>query len=333
MDAAGDRRAAQYLMLWLFKDANYPFMRWRRKAFVVSAVAILLTIGSIALRGGLRYSIDFTGGTLVQLEFDEPIETERLRAALSTMTSLTSSEVQRFGDPSDVVVRAQVPAGEEEEFGAQIEAHLRDAPELEGRSFSAVRTEAVGPKIGAELKNKAILAIIYALVLILIYIAIRFELKFGVAAVAATIHDIVLSIGAFSLADKEISLAVVAAFLTIVGYSLNDTIVVFDRIREDLRSMRRESYETVVNTAVNQTLSRTVITSGTTLMVVLFLFVLGGSVIHDFAFALLVGIVIGTYSSIFVGAPLLVEWTHRFEDRGTPNSSDKRRRAKEPARA
>lgn len=311
-------------MIWVFKNANYPFIGWRKIGFTISTILVLLTLGSIAVRGGLRYSIDFTGGILVQLDFEQPVEIQDLRDALSTMTGLESSEVQQFGDPSDVVIRAQVPAGEEDDFGRGIETHLRDSPALQGQNFAIVRMEAVGPKIGEELKQQAVLAIVYALVLILIYVAIRFELKFGVAAIVATVHDIILSIGVFSLANKEISLAVVAAFLTIVGYSLNDTIVVFDRIREDLRSMRRIPYDQVVNTAVNQTLSRTVITSGTTLVVVLFLYFLGGGVIHDFAFALIIGIVIGTYSSIFVGAPLLVEWTNRFEGGTKAKSGGKR---------
>lgn len=305
-------------MIWLFKNANYPFMRWRRAGFVLSAVLITATLAAIIARGGLRYSIDFTGGTLIQLQFQDELDTQVLRDALESMEGLTSSEVQRFGDPTDVVIRAQVPTGEEEDFGRRIEAHLREVLSGPAAEFTVVRTEAVGPKIGAELKTQAMRAILYALVLILFYIAVRFEWKFGIAAVAATVHDVILSIGAFALTDKEISLAVVAAFLTIVGYSLNDTIVVFDRVREDLRTMRKDTYESVVNTAVNQTLSRTVITSGTTLIVVLFLFLFGGGVIHDFAFALLVGILIGTYSSIFVGAPLLVEWKHRIEDRGAP---------------
>jgi preprotein translocase SecF subunit len=236
--------------------------------------------------------------------------------------------VQRFGDPTDVVIRAQVPEGEEELFGDRIEAHLREAPELAGRAFEVVRTEAVGPKIGEELKTQAMLAIVYALVLILIYVAIRFDLKFGVAAIVATLHDVVMSVGIFSLANKEISLAVVAAFLTIVGYSLNDTIVVFDRIREDLRGMRRESYATIVNTAVNQTLSRTIITSGTTLMVVVFLYFMGGSVIHDFAFALIIGIIIGTYSSIFIAAPIVVDWHRRFEEGRVPASGPGKKKAR-----
>lgn len=308
--------------IWLFKDAAFPFLAWRKWGMVVSVVLIAATFVSIAARGGLRYSIDFTGGTLVQLEFERPIETQVLREALRDLPGLESYEVQRFGDPSDVVVRAQVPAGEEEEFGPGIERHLQQ--KLPDRSFVQVRSEAVGPKIGEELKTQAILAILYALALILIYVAVRFDMKFGVAAIAATIHDIVLSVGAFSLLDKEISLAVVAAFLTIVGYSLNDTIVVFDRIREDLRSMRREPYVDVVNAAVNQTLSRTVITSGTTMLVVLFLYFMGGEVIHDFAFALLVGIVVGTYSSIFVGAPIVVEWHERI---------DEKKKAEKPVRA
>ncbi len=318
-------------MIWLFRNANYPFLKYRRWGYGLSIALTLATVASIAARGGLRYSIDFTGGTLVQLDFEEPIEPQILRSALAAMEGVRSSEVQRFGDPSDVVVRAQVPGGQEDEFGDRIQEHLRQAPELEGRPFSVVRTEAVGPKIGEELKRQAVMAILYALALILIYVAFRFDLKFGVAAIVATAHDIVLSVGVFSLTGKEISLAVVAAFLTIVGYSLNDTIVVFDRIREDLKAMRREPYEGVVNRAVNETLSRTVLTGGTTLIVLAFLFFMGGEVIHDFAFALIIGIVIGTYSSIFIGAPLVVDWKRRVDERGSAAAAKKRRKTRQPA--
>jgi preprotein translocase SecF subunit len=314
-------------MIWLFQHANYPFFRYKNLGYAISLGLTLLAVGAIAVRGGLRYSIDFTGGTLIQLKFDEPVESQVLRDALATVEGLSSSEVQRFGDPSDVVIRAQVPPGQEDVFGDRIEAHLRDAPELEGKDFQVVRTEAVGPKIGEELKSQALLAVLYALVLILVYVAIRFDLKFGVAAIAATVHDVIMSVGIFALADKEISLSVVAAFLTIVGYSLNDTIVVFDRIREDLRAMRRESYATVVNTAVNQTLSRTILTGGTTLLAVLFLYFIGGSVIHDFAFALIIGILIGTYSSVFIAAPLVVDWHRRFEEGRAPASKPGRAKA------
>lgn len=305
-------------MIWLFKDANYPFLRYKNWGYAISIGLTVLAVAVIAVRGGLQYSIDFTGGTLVQLKFEEPVESQVLRDALASVEGLSSSEVQRFGDPTDVVIRAYVPPGEEILFGDRIEAHLQQAPELAGKDFQVVRTEAVGPKIGEELKTQAVLAVLYALALILVYVAIRFDLKFGVAAIVATIHDVIMSVGIFALADKEISLAVVAAFLTIVGYSLNDTVVVFDRIRENLRSMRRESYAAVVNASVNQTLSRTIITGGATLIVVLLLFFIGGSVIHDFAFALLIGILIGTYSSIFIASPLVVDWHRLFEEGRTP---------------
>ena len=305
-------------MIWLFRNANYPFLRYKNWGYAISIGLTLLALAVVLVRGGLKYSIDFTGGTLVQLEFDQPVESQALREALADMEGLTSSEVQRFGEVNDFVVRAQVPPGQESDFRDRIESHLRGAPQLEGKEFRVVRTEAVGPKIGGELKGQAIRAILYAMALIMIYVAFRFDVKFGVAAIVALIHDIVMSVGIFALVDKEISLAVVAAFLTIVGYSLNDTIVVFDRIRENLRSMRRESYAEIVNKSVNQTLSRTIITGGATLIVLLFLFFLGGSVIHDFAFALLIGILIGTYSSIFIAAPLVLEWHLRFEEGRTP---------------
>jgi len=305
-------------MMWLFKDANYPFLRFKNWGYAISIGLTLLAVAVVVVRGGLKYSIDFTGGTLMQLEFDEPVESQALREALADMEELKSSEVQRFGDINDFVIRAQVPPGQENAFRDRIEAQLRGAPQLEGKNFRVVRAEAVGPKIGDELKGQALRAILYAMALIMIYVAFRFDFKFGLAAIIATFHDIVMWVGIFALVGKEISLAVVAAFLTIVGYSLNDTIVVFDRIRENLRSMRRESYAEVVNTSVNQTLSRTIITGGATLIVLLFLFFMGGSVIHDFAFALLIGILIGTYSSIFIAAPLVLEWHRRFEEGRAP---------------
>ncbi|MFN2382686.1 MAG: protein translocase subunit SecF [Gemmatimonadota bacterium] len=314
MDPAPAGAVGEHLTMRLLRGVNYPFIQQRRYGYAVSGFLILATLVSIVLHGGLRYSIDFTGGTLLQVHFEQPVEIQALREAVADMPGVASSEVQQFGEPTDAVIRVQVPPGQEEDFGDRIETHLRQAPQLGGQSLTVTRTEAVTPKIGDELKGQALRAMLYALGLILIYVAIRFDLKFGVAAILATVHDIILSVGLFSLTNKEISLAVVAAFLTIVGYSLNDTIVVFDRIREDLKSMRRESYEKIVNTAVNQTLSRTIITGGSTLLVLLALYFLGGVVIRDFSFALIIGIVIGTYSSIFVGAPLVVEW-HRYVEK------------------
>lgn len=298
---------AQHLTMFrLFHHTNFPFLRYRKFAYAFSLVFLVATIASIAIRGGLRYSIDFTGGTLVQLDFTQPVDMGTLRSALGGLEGLESVEVQHFGDPSDVVVRApKVPEGQEEALGDRIEAQLRQ--ELQGQEFTVVRSEAVTPKIGEELKRDALLAMLYAMGLILLYVTVRFGWKFGLGAIIATAHDLVFAIGAFSLTNKEISLAVVAAFLTIVGYSLNDTVVVFDRIREDMRSMRKSSYEEIVNAACNQTLSRTIITSGATLIVTLFLYFFGGEVIRDFAFALVIGIIIGSYSSIFVASAVVVD--------------------------
>jgi preprotein translocase SecF subunit len=301
-------------MFRIFHHTKIPFLRYRKFTYVFSVVVLIATLVSIVARGGLRYSIDFTGGTLVQLDFTQPITPEDLRASLSRMTGLESYEVQRFGDPTEFVVRAKVPTGQEEEFRNRIAAHLKR--DLRGVEFSVVRGEAVGPKIGEELKRQAVLAILYAMVLILGYVTLRFGWQFGVGAIIATAHDVVFAVGAFALPNKEISLAVVAAFLTIVGYSLNDTVVVFDRIREDLKTKRRSSYEEIVNMACNETLSRTVITSGATLVVILFLYFLGGEVIRDFAYALAVGVVIGSYSSFFVASALVVDGQRFLVGRG-----------------
>ena len=182
-------------MIWLFKDANYPFLRYKNWGYAISLGLTLLAVGVVVARGGLKYSIDFTGGTLVQLEFDQPVESQALRDALSDMEGLTDSEVQRFGDLNDFVVRVQVPPGQENVFRDRIESRLREAPQLEGKEFRVVRTEAVGPKIGSELKGQAVRAILYAMALIMIYVAFRFDLKFGVAAIIALFGDDLTMLG------------------------------------------------------------------------------------------------------------------------------------------
>jgi preprotein translocase subunit SecF len=197
-----------------------------------------------------------------------------------------------------------------EGLSAQINDAL--AKRFEGKTFEIRRTEMVGPKVGKDLRKKGINAIIFALIGILIYVSWRFKFRFAVGAVVALAHDVLITIGVFSLTNKEFSLPVLAALLTIVGYSLNDTIVVYDRIRENMGRMRREVFEKTVNISINETLSRTILTSGTTLIVVIVLFLMGGGVIHDFTFALLIGIIVGTYSSIFVASPLVVIWEKRF---------------------
>jgi preprotein translocase subunit SecF len=297
----------------VFAEANYDFVGKRTTAAIISIALIVAGLVSLAVKGGPKYSIDFTGGSLVQVQFAEPVPADDVRAALASIGH-ADAEIQRFGSPREMLVR--IPDKGEDEDVEAVKDALRDRwPGLELR-----REETVGPKIGGELREAAFEAILFALALILIYITIRFEFRFAVAAIMALVHDVLITLGVFSLANFEVSLAVIAAFLTIVGYSLNDTIVVFDRIRENLRAGARKVYSETLNKSVNQSLSRTIITSGTTLAVVLVLYLFGGSVLKDFAFALVVGVFVGTYSSIFVATPILVEWEQR-----RPRKAKKRR--------
>ena len=292
----------------ILKDTHFDFVGKRKLAFLVSAGLILIGIISLLAHGGPAFSIDFSGGTLLQIQFEQDLSVEEVRSSLDKI-GWGDSEIQKFGQGAEFLIRVKKQALGTQ-VGDQIKAALtQDFPD---NRFEVRREEKVGPKIGQELKGKAIRAIFFALILILIYISWRFEFKFAVGAIVALFHDVLITVGIFSLLNKEISLAIVAALLTIVGYSLNDTIVVFDRIREDLAIMRGKSYEKIINASINQTLSRTIITSVTTLMVVICLFVLGGEVIRDFAFALMIGVIVGTYSSIFVASPVLIEWHSRL---------------------
>jgi preprotein translocase subunit SecF len=259
---------------------------------------------SIALHGGLNYGVDFTGGTLVQVQFNEPVDAAELRSAV-TGAGFSGSEIQGFGSEQEYLIRLQTFEGAGGNGAEGMQAALSEA--FGGDSYSVQRVEAVGPKVGSELQRKAVLAILMSFALTLIYLAFRFEWRFGVAAVVATMHDILITFGFISIMGLEITLGTVAAILTIVGYSLNDTIVVFDRIRENLKRKRKEPYETTLNRSINETLPRTVLTSGTTLVTLLALFIFGGSVIRPFAMVLILGVLIGTYSSIFVASPVLLE--------------------------
>ena len=290
--------------------SDFNFLGHRRGAFVVSAVLILAGVVSLVVQGGPRLGIDFAGGVLLQLQFEKPIEAERIRDTLAEL-GLADAEIQHFGGNREAIVR--VSGGEEEDLAGVIVEALNEAnPDNEA---DVRRQELVGPKVGQELRGKATNAIILALVLILAYISLRFEFKFAVGAVAALIHDVLITLGMFSMTGREISLPVIAAFLTIVGYSLNDTIVIYDRIRENRRRLYGKSFVDIVNTSLNNSISRTLVTSLTTLLVVLCLFFLGGEVIRDFAFALMVGVIVGTYSSLYVASPLVVEWQVHGEAR------------------
>ncbi len=289
----------------LFKDAKYPFMAGRRRAYIFSAVLIGIGLASIVLHGGLKYGVDFTGGTLVQVEFNGQMDAANLRSVVAE-AGFAGAAIQGFGGDREYLVRLQT--FEEVAGQGEVERMLDALSAAFGEDgYTVLRVEAVGPKVGSELQRKAVLAILMSFVLTLIYLAFRFEWRFGVAAVVATIHDILITFGFISLVGIEITLGTVAAILTIVGYSLNDTIVVFDRIRENLRKKRKEPYETTLNRSINETLPRTVLTSGTTLVTLMALFLFGGSVIRPFAMVLILGVVIGTYSSIFVASPALLE--------------------------
>jgi preprotein translocase SecF subunit len=289
-----------------FSEPHINFVGVRRFAYVLSGAALLGT-AILLLSGTLKGGVDFTGGHLVQVRFEgTSVHISDVRALLEE-AGVGGSEVQTFGDVNELLIR--VPLSPE---GAQERLPVEDII-LESYAGNAeiTRVEDVGPKIGSELRGDAIRAVLWALVLLLIYISWRFELRFAVGAIVALAHDVLITLGAFAISGREIGLPVVAALLTIVGYSLNDTIVVFDRIREQLRLMRREAFEHVVNLSINRSLSRTIITSLTTLIVVLILYLFGGRVINDFAFALLVGVIVGTYSSVFVASPVVIEW-HRY---------------------
>jgi len=298
----------------LFAEANYQILSKRKIAAIVSVVLILIGLFSIVFHNGLRLGIDFRGGTLMQLQFEQSVEISEIRTALSEV-GLQGAEIQQFGAPNEILIRVLGQGeGASEEISNQIQSALTGS--LASNPFEVRRMEQVGPEIGGELQSAAVLAILSALLGIVLYISIRFEFKFAIASIVALIHDILITLGVFSVLDLEISLAIIAAFLTIVGYSLNDTIVVFDRVRENLKSLRREKYENIVNLSINQSLSRTVVTSVTTFIVVLVLFLGGGEVIHNFAFALIIGVVVGTYSSVFVASPVIVEWNARTESTG-----------------
>jgi len=286
---------------------NLDFVGKMKVAFIASLVAIAISILSLVFHGGPNLGIDFAGGTLVQVQFSKETSVNEVRDALGTV-DLGNSIIQRFGykTNNEYLIKTEKSSSEVKGLSSSISEAL--ANQFGQDDFELRRVEVVGPKVGADLRKKGILAMLYAMIGILIYITLRFELRYAIGAIIALIHDVTITVGIFSLLGKEFTLPIIAALLTIIGYSLNDTIVVFDRIRENLKKVRRQSLGNVINSSVNETLSRTVLTSLTTLIVVASLYFLGGAVIHDFAFALIVGILIGTYSSIFIASPTILAW-------------------------
>jgi preprotein translocase subunit SecF len=290
-----------------FEKANMNFIAVRRRTMVVSAIAIFAGLVSVALHRGFKSSIDFAGGALVEIGLKQPVPVSDIRA-LVTSAGFEGAEITRFGEEGDYLIKVK-SVGDAAEVADSLKTVVSAG--VGGQEVDLRRVESVGPKIGSELRTAAFWAVIYSLIGILIYVGWRFDFRFAVAAIIATAHDVFITLAFFSFSGMEISLSVIAALLTIVGYSLNDTIVVFDRIRENLGIKRRENFENLVNSSVNETLSRTVITAGTTLLALVALLVFGGEVIRDFALTLTVGVVVGTYSSIFIASPVLVEWQIR----------------------
>lgn len=288
------------------QESKYPFMRFRQIAVIGSGVACVGALLAFFILG-LNFGIDFRGGTLIEARTQGPADITQIRNIISDL-DVGDVQVQSFGAPEDVLIRVEQAAGETAEAAEdqQVLRVVQDALSAEIEGIDYRRVEVVGPKVSGELVRAGTFAVIFAVVLMLIYIWLRFEWQFSVGAVLALVHDVVLTIGLFSLLRLEFNLSIIAALLTIVGYSMNDTVVVYDRVREKLRKYKKMPLEELVDFALNKTLSRTLMTSVTTLLALLALFLFGGQVIQGFTFAMIWGVLIGTYSSIFIAAPWLL---------------------------
>ena len=290
------------------RSLNIPvidFVGKRKYAMIFSAILLIASIASISFQG-LKFGIDFTGGTLIELGYEKTADLEDIRLKLSE-GDFKGANVQYFGSDTEVLIQLEPQKVSSAKLSSSIIRMLGDGIDVR-------RVEFVGPKVGEELTNDGGLAMLYALIGILIYVAFRFEYRFALGSIAALVHDVIITLGIFSILQIEFDLTVLAAILAVIGYSLNDTIVVFDRIRENFLSTRQVEAEPIINEALNQTLSRTLMTSLTTLLVLLALFYLGGEVIHSFAGALLIGVIIGTYSSIYVASSMILAMGISKED-------------------
>ena len=304
-------------MLQIFVDPQFDFIGKRRWAYLASVVFILIGLGSMAAKGGLRYGIDFSGGTLIQVRFERAVPVERIRTSLERI-QMGESVIQEFGDPREFILRLPLAETSAEAVTRRVQEALGADAAL-GRA-EIRRVEFVGPQVGRDLQIQALYAVLWSMAGILIYIAIRFDLKGGFASVAAIIHDVLVCLGAMSLTNREVSLPVLAALLTIIGYSVNDTIVAYDRVRENRgKGLRRgQPFASQINAAINQTLSRTVLTALTVFFSTVVLYLFGGKVLEDLAFVLTVGVVTGTYSTVYIAGSLIVEWTAWMEGRARP---------------
>lgn len=296
-------------MIELIRNPNINFIDKRRYAFIFSG--ILVTLGIIAViftaMGKANLGVDFAGGSLIQVSFEKPVTADALRRALIS-NNLPHSEIQQIAEANRVLIRIRKQKVEGEKTDERIRKIL--ANEFKGNRFIIERVEEVGPRIGKELREKALWATLWAIIAIALYIAFRFEFRFGIAAAIATLHDVLAVYGIIWIMNREITLLTITALLTLAGYSINDTVVVFDRIRENLKTRRREAYSVIINSSINEVLSRTVVTTIVMFLALLALILRGSQVTFDFCLTLIIGIVIGTYSSIYIASPILVEWHH-----------------------
>jgi preprotein translocase subunit SecF len=291
-------------------DVSINFIALRKAAFVFSAAVIVAGLVSLVAKGGPNYGIDFTGGLMLHVGVDESVSITEVRQSADGL-DIEGISVQEFeSEPGQYLLRVPTP---DEQVGGGIAARMKEtlASAFGERGFEERRTEIVGPQVGQDLRRRGILSVLFATLVMGAYIAIRFELRFGIGAGLALLHDVLVTIGALSLYNVEINLSALAAILTVIGYSVNDTVVVSDRIRENLRKDKKTPLDQVINRSINETLSRTLLTTGTSLMVLFSLFLVGGGVIHGFAFTLIVGLTAGTYSSIFIASPVVELWSGR----------------------
>jgi len=292
-------------MQFLSPDRMHIDFIGKRRIFMMIS-AIIIIVGFVALfTRGLNYGIDFAGGTMVQVRFAKAVTADDIRQALSGI-NMADASIQQFEDSEthEFLIRVEKSTTDLVGLSDRIKGELEKA--FGAENIDIRRVEMVGPKVGKDLRRQGMYAIIYAMIGILIYVTFRFEFRFALGAIIALAHDVSITVGMFALLHKEFSLPIVAALLAIVGYSLNDTIVVYDRIRENMKSVGKREFTTVINDSINQTLSRTILTSLTTMLVLISLFFLGGGVIHDFAFAMIIGVTVGTYSSIFIASPIVI---------------------------
>ena len=294
-------------MVELFKDIRIDWLGKRKLFLAISGTIMVIGMISLIAKGGFRYGVDFKGGTVVTVRFQEKPQVDDIRKVLRDNGAADSQIQELRSGKNDILIEFQ--GANEEDASAGRDIIISALNKNYAVKFEVLSATSIGPKVGDDLKRQAVFATLYALGGILVYMAFRFEWIYGAAAVFAVFHDTLVTLGLFSLFDREINLTVIAALLTLVGYSVNDTIVVFDRIRENLKIRRRDDLETIMNESINQTLSRTILTSGLTFLTVLALFIFGGEIINHFAFAMVIGIIIGTYSSIAIAAPLVLVYT------------------------